>query len=136
MDFEESTYWFPLEESKTMSVCGYILVPPDEHFSVCACHDEYKLVRPQQLWGSFFWCTSMATHENFMKTLPQQLWGSGKNISHWVSLSLTRALSHTLYILSLTLSLTTTLPLSHSLSFTLTKMIGENYLFCRHPGSH
>ena len=56
VDFEESTYWFPLEESKTMSVCvcGYILVPPDEHFSVCACHDEDKLVRPQQLWGSFF----------------------------------------------------------------------------------
>ena len=65
VDFEESTYWFPLEESKTMSVFGYILVPPDEHFSVCACHDEDKLVRPQQLWGIFFWCTSMATHENF-----------------------------------------------------------------------
>ena len=73
MDFEESTYWFPLEESKTMSVCGYILVPPDEHFSVCACHDEYKLVRPQQLWGSFFFGAPLWL---LMKALPQQLWGS------------------------------------------------------------
>ena len=67
MDFEESTYWFPLEESKTMSVCGYILVPPDEHFSVCACHDEDKLVRPQQLWGIFFGAPLWL----LMKTLPR-----------------------------------------------------------------
>ena len=100
----------------------------------------------------------MATHENLTPAtlgsfflmhlygypsnsgVPQQLWGSGEisltgslYLSLGLSLTLThshtRALSHTLYILSLTHSLTTTLPLSHSLSSTLTKMIGENYLF-------
>lgn len=48
--------------------------------------------------------------------LPQQLWGSGKNISHWVSLPLTRALSHT-HTLTHSGSLSHSLySLSHSLT--------------------
>ena len=111
----------------------------------------------------FFWCTSMATPATL--GYPSNSGVVGKYLSLGLSISHSGSLSHshthTLVLplthnhsTSLSFTLihsnkndrgklpflqTSRLPLmneSTTSAFTLTKMIGKNYLFCRDPGSH